>query len=257
MTRNDIDWNSLIQEYLEGKDAVTLAQKYSVGSTTIYDRLANRGIARRRSGDVRRRLQFNERYFQALDSANACYWLGFLFADGSVSSVSNALRVNLKASDGSQLQCLLSDLDATSHQVKYKVVSGHDVAGIALTSLYLRQDLASWGMTMPKRERQLPLMPQKFVHHFVRGYFDGDGSISVNRTTKREKWKVSIAAISYTMLEQIAAVISKVHILSSIYHPTYLNLWYLAIEGNQVKRFGQWLYTDASRYMARKRERFV
>lgn len=117
MTRRDVDWDRLIQEYIEGQDAVTLAGQYSVHSSIIYARLEKIGIARRRSGDVRRQYHFNERYFCRLDSANPCYWLGFLFADGSISEVSNALRVNLQASDAAHLQALLRDLEATP--IKY------------------------------------------------------------------------------------------------------------------------------------------
>ena len=256
MTRRDVDWDRLIQEYFEGKDAVTLASQYHVHSSMIYARLEKMGIERRRSRDVRRQYHFNERYFCRLDSASPCYWLGFLFADGSISEVSNALRVNLQASDAAHLQALLTDLEATSHQVRYKVTSGHSVAGIALTSLYLRQDLASWGMTLPKNERPIPPMPHQLKHHFIRGYFDGDGSISVHRTIRREDWKASIASTSHTMVEQIASAISEVAIRYSIYRPTNTNLWCLSIGGNQVKRFGQWLYADASRYLVRKKERF-
>ncbi len=256
MTRRDVDWDGLIQEYIEGKDAVTLASQYHVHSSIIYSRLEKMGIDRRRSGDVRRQYHFNERYFCMLGSANPCYWLGFLFADGSISEVSNALRVNLQASDAAHLQALLIDLEATSHQVRYKVTSGHSVAGIALTSLYLRQDLASWGMALPKNERQIPPMPQEFKRHFIRGYFDGDGSISVHRTIKREAWKASIVSTSRWMVEQIASAILEEDIPCSIYSPTNTNLWYLSTGGNQVKRFGRWLYTDASRYLTRKKERF-
>src|SRR5260370_3927320 len=207
LTRRDVDWDRLIQEYIEGKDAVTLADQYHVHSSIIYARLEKMGIDRRRSGDVRRQYHFNERYFYRLDSASPCYWLGFLFADGSISEVSNALRVNLQASDAAHLQALLTDLEATSHQVRYKVTSGHSVAGIALTSLYLRQDLASWGMALPNSERQIPPMPQQFKLHFIKAYFDGDGSISVHRTLKREGWKASIVSTSHTMVEQIALAI--------------------------------------------------
>jgi DNA-binding transcriptional regulator WhiA len=256
MTRRDVDWDRLTQEYIDGKDAVALASQYRVHSSIIYSHLEKMGIDRRRSGDVRRRYHFNERYFCRLDSANSCYWLGFLFADGSISEVSNALRVNLQASDAAHLQALLMDLETTSHQVKYKVTSGHSVAGIAITSLYLRQDLASWGMAQPKNERQIPPMPQQFKRHFIRGYFDGDGSISVHGTLKREDWKASIVSTSHSMVGQIASAILEVAIPCSIYSPTNTNLWYLSIGGNQVKRFGQWLYTDASRYLTRKKERF-
>jgi len=256
MTRKDVDWGKIVQEYSDGTSGVQLSSLHQVSSSAIYSHLQKMGILRRPLTEAKRRYSFNERYFQSLSSPEVCYWLGFLFADGSMSEVSNALRINLKASDASHLQCFLSDLEATSHHVKYKIVSGHKVAGIAVTSKYLRQDLASWGMTMPKKERQLPQIPQRFVHHFVRGYFDGDGSISVNRTEKGELWKASIVAISHIMLEQIAEALSEAHIPCSIYHPTNTNLWYLAVGRNQVKRFGQWLYADASRSMARKRVRF-
>jgi hypothetical protein len=256
MTRNDIDWEWVAREYTEGLSAVQLASVHHVPSSVIYSHLQKMGIARRPLTEAKRRYAFNERYFQSLDSPEICYWLGFLFADGSISEVSNALRINLKAADASHLQHFLSDLEATSHQVKYKIVSGHKVAGIAITSKYLRQDLAFWGMTMPKKERQLPQVPQPLLHHFVRGYFDGDGSISVNRTEKGELWKASIVALSRTLLEQIAETLIKVPILCSVYSPANTHLCYLAVGRNQVRRFGQWLYADASRFMARKRERF-
>ncbi len=111
-------------------------------------------------------------------------------------------------------------------------------------------------MTLPKNQRQMPPISQHLIHHFVRGYFDGDGCISVRRTIKREHWKASIVAISRIMLDQIASTIAQINIPCSIYNPAGTNLWYLAIGGPQVRRFGQWLYIDASRYLARKRERF-
>lgn len=254
MTRKDVNWEKVAQEYNEGMSAVQLSSPYHVHSSVIYSHLQKMGIARRPLTEATRRYSFNERYFQSLNSPEVCYWLGFLFADGSMREVSNALRVNLKASDALHLQVFLADLEATSHRVKYKSVSGHKVAGIALTSKYLRQDVAFWGMTLPKKDRHIPSMPPQFVHHFVRRYFDGDGSISVNRALKRVAWKASIVTISRVLLDQIASSISPIP--CSIYNPKNTNFWYLAIGGNQVQRFGQWLYTDASRYMARKRERF-
>lgn len=256
MTRRDVNWEKVAQEYNKGASAVQLSSLYRVPSSVIYGHLQKMGIARRSLAEAKRRYSFNEKYFQSLGSPEVCYWLGFLFADGSISEASNTLRVNLKASDAPHLQVFLTDLEATSHQVKYKSVSGHRVAGIAITSKQLRQTLASWGMAVPKKGRQIPQIPQRFLHHFVRGYFDGDGSISVNRTARGELWKATIVALSRTLLEQIAEALANVHIPCSIYNPTNTNLWYLSVGRNQVKRFGQWLNADASRYMTRKRERF-
>src|SRR5260370_25527011 len=111
-------------------------------------------------------------------------------------------------------------------------------------------------MALTKSERKMPPMPQQFKRHFIRGYFDGDGFISVHRTLKREGWKASIVSTSHTMVEQIDLAILEVAIPCSIYSPTNTNLWYLSIGGNQVKRFVRWLYTDTSRYLTRKKESF-
>lgn len=257
MTRKDVDWNRIAQEYSEGKGAVQLSSLYNVHSSVIYSHLQKMGIARRPLVQAKRRLPLNERYFQVLSLPEVCYWIGFLFADGNLSQMNNAIRINLKSDDAAHLQTFLTDLGATSHQVRYKIVAGHSVAGISITSKYLCQDLALWGMATPKDERQVPPMPEQFIHHFVRGYFDGDGSIAVNRSKEQPLWKASIVSASHLLLNQIATIILDAGILCSIYNPTNTSLWYLAVGRNQVKKFGQWLYTDASRYMTRKRARFA
>jgi hypothetical protein len=109
MTRKDVDWGKIVQAYNDGTRAVQLSSLYQVSSSAIYSHLQEMGVLRRPLTEAKRRYSFNERYFQSLSSPDVCYWLGFLFADGSMSDVSNALRINLKASDAAHLQCFLSD----------------------------------------------------------------------------------------------------------------------------------------------------
>ena len=43
--------------------------------------------------------KFNDTIFESIDTEEKAYWLGFLYADGSISSTNNTIELSLKSSD--------------------------------------------------------------------------------------------------------------------------------------------------------------
>lgn len=100
-------------------------------------------------------------------------------------------------------------------------------------------------------------VPLDLVHHFVRGYFDGDGSVSSG------KWfKIDIIStpeflinLQYILKDSIGINITKLN--TSRKYSKEVNIATLNIGGRlQCIGFKDWLYKDATIFLERKKKVF-
>ena len=131
----------------------------------------------------------NENYFEVIDDEHKAYWLGFIMADGSLAKTApgcsgkNRLQIVLSEVDIEILEKLRKDLQFTGpiNIRKYKTGYETDSAGCYLhvNSRKMCKDLEVLGMGL-KENRCMPKnIPPEYIKDFIRGYFDGDGCISV------------------------------------------------------------------------------
>jgi hypothetical protein len=126
-----------------------------------------------------RKYKLNEQFFDEMNEKSA-YWLGFLFADGYVrmkDGKSGELKLKLKESDKPHIEKFLVDLDC-----KKEIKCGSDgkskFCSVTLYSNLLVNKLFSLGCVNSKTQKiRLPNLNNELMSHFIRGYFDGDGSI--------------------------------------------------------------------------------
>lgn len=97
-------------------------------------------------------------------------------------------------------------------------------------------------------------VPKEFLPHFIRGYFDGDGSISYyQRSTTYKEFSVNIIGTE----NFIKGLYSYLNIGSIFPDKRKENSWYLSINGNrQIEKLYHILYDNATRYMKRKYLKF-
>lgn len=106
---------------------------------------------------------------------SSCYWAGFIAADGCVTN-------------GYVKVCL--NYDDTSHIEKFREFLGSNHSITSNTRKYYRselsfknsqivEDLETNYNIVPKKSLvyELPKIPDRYLRHFIRGYFDGDGCI--------------------------------------------------------------------------------
>lgn len=111
-------------------------------------------------------------------------------ADGSVNEQRNTLSVNIHMKDMYIIE-LLKDISPEAYireQKSYEskaLVRGHSVKNsgsirISIASKLLIEDLKNYGIVQNKtyNELHLPNIEPSLIRHFIRGYFDGDGSFS-------------------------------------------------------------------------------
>lgn len=135
--------------------------------------------------------QLNENYFETIDSREKAYFLGLLTADGCVHKPIPKKRkcrisLQLKMEDKYIIESFAKAIEfkGNIHTVTIKSgkYSGHQYAKILFTSNKMANDLSKYGVINNKTylEHAYPDIPQEFDNDFIRGYFDGNGSVFVS-----------------------------------------------------------------------------
>lgn len=124
-------------------------------------------------------------YFEHIDTPDKAYFLGFIYADGSVQDLSTetndkkTLSLTITEGDRYLLQNFLrySGIQATIY-ITHKE-DPKPRAQINIHSCKLYDDLYSLGVKPNKSKKEiyleLPELSTQLIPHFIRGYFDGDG----------------------------------------------------------------------------------
>jgi hypothetical protein len=132
----------------------------------------------------------NENFF-SYDTPESFYIAGFIAADGSLQQrqYSKILKICLSDKDLAHLEKIKLALDS-DHIIKIYdvkpsklVITTHKCAELSITSNQIYDDLQRFNI-MPNKTftYNMPewLINHSMVHHFMRGYFDGDGTISTS-----------------------------------------------------------------------------
>lgn len=118
----------------------------------------------------------------------------------------------------------------------------------------MRDDLIQWGCT-PRKSLALrfPPLPIPLCSHFIRGYFDGDGSAFVSGHGKTPN--ISLLG-NYEFLETVEIqVFIGTNVNGTFHRHTKSEAYYLAYRGEfKAANVGKWLYHDATHWLERKRD---
>lgn len=204
---------------------------------------------------------YAESLFEKIDSEEKAYWLGYLYADGNVSERANTISLALAEEDIERVESFRAFFHLEDKKItkKTKKKDGKEYISyeFAVNSKVIKEQLMKLGC-IPRKTflTQFPdddIVPADLKHHFMRGYFDGDGHVGFNASsiisveilgTKDfldgyQKWlnvrynalhDFSTTNIKHSMYSGFIAI----HILDMLYdnattylqrkHDTYLNL---------------------------------
>lgn len=140
-----------------------------------------------------RKWSFDQNFFEKIDNSKKAYFLGWLMADGCnfKEKYSYCVSINLKSSDEDILHVLNSFIGSSRPILRY-TTNGKSVSRLHFSSKKLGEDLIKLGCT-PKKSTTLlfPEVKEEFIFDFLRGYFDGDGSI-FNRKKRPNEYVISM-----------------------------------------------------------------
>lgn len=237
----------IIKEYNNHHSTTKIADMFKTSPETIRNVLRKNGqkvlsIEELKKIDYPR----NSNYFQTIDSPDKAYWLGFLYADGYIGKGSE-IRINLSSKDEEHLNKFLSAIEASNNKIHHseKTISSKvfSQSYISLRDKKMCEDLKDKGcvnkksfiLTFPTEK-----VPENLYSHFIRGYFDGDGSIHFTQCgqAKKPNYRISFCGTK-DMLEHIRAILGK----DKLSLEKRENIYSLSINGNkQLEKILSFIY---------------
>lgn len=238
----------ICEEYKQGSNIRVLSEKYHVSTTPIRRVLKRHGAPRRPPTEAGRRYYVDHAHFNTVDTPGKAYWLGFIFADGCLQPkarhASAILEVALAMRDRAHLQKIL-DEHGSNYPIYDNVKREHPASLIRIISDQLVEDLHRHGVSYPREQPRSPDISPELYSHFIRGYWDGDGSI---QRWKRGQWVWDIVGqkqfleVTQSMLVKECSVrrtkITKIERNSNVYKLVYVG-------NRQVPRIVEWMYSGA------------
>lgn len=171
-----------------------LSEKYDkVTYAGVALRLSRNNISANRS-EMPRRTTLNEDYFSSISSNNVAYFLGLMGADGGVCDKINRVRLSLQSTDGYLIEFFKKEVNFSGILCRHKQKNKckQEQTAIQLYSKKMVSDLINLGCTPRKSlTLELPRVPKKYFGSFLRGYFDGDGSIGYIEKGKYLSFKLT------------------------------------------------------------------
>ena len=233
----------IINEYKKGKTLSALGREFEVSYGTIRNFLKRNGI--KMLGN-KHNYPRNEHYFSQINSIEKAYWLGFLYADGCVHEKTNEISITLKESE--HLEKFRNAIGAINHKVGSYIdkrwKSKPTIYYFSIKDFRLKSDLIKWGCVPNKSLTisSIPNVPRDYTSHFLRGYYDGDGSLHWSQNTNNFR-------ISFTGTKDFLAEIKKeLNVSVSISQLDNNKSYYLQIAGkNQVERILNYLYRNSEK----------
>lgn len=193
----------------------------------------------KRKPSPRKRIFFNEDFFEVLDNKYNCYWYGIMLADGCVSNNGNSISLNSSAKDKEHLEKFARCMNCPENTIKCRK-SGRNkgMAILNITSRKMKEDLKRHGC-VPRKTFIVELpknLPDELMKHVVRGYFDGDGHIGTNKQKNKSiVIRIIITSGSKKILEQIQEFFSRYKIKNNkIYSRKNANCYTIAYSNINV-----------------------
>jgi DNA-binding CsgD family transcriptional regulator len=196
----------------------------------------------------RRQYQINDATFNAWSEETA-YWIGFIAADGSMRRSSkqktNGIALQLAEKDVEHLIRLRSFLNA-----EHPVIVNNSKAIFVFSSANIFHRLVDIGIT-PNKTATLTFpstIPHTLKHHFVRGYFDGDGSVGKGV----DNCPFFNLLGTEAFLQSVSTILP---VVAKVYKRADCNIYRIQLWGEKARQTFCWMYQDATVFLPRKWER--
>lgn len=209
MIRSQEFVNQLYSEYLSGKTITELDKKYRTDCYYHFKRNNLRTRTPKETVEIFRNKAYRLNYnFLDISTKEQAYIIGIIMADGYVSNSQIGLR--LKKSDIKIVNTIKSFF---SEEIKLQ----EDELSVSFTvsSIIACKNIEKLGIYPKKTNKELsiPIMRKNLIKHFIRGYFDGDGSVFI---TKQGLIRMNICSPTINILKEIQEYFNTLNIISTI-----------------------------------------
>lgn len=251
--------------YLSNMPLWEITNKFKTSSNTILKILEKSNISKKTLSESHRTYQLNEKFFDIIDSEEKAYFLGFLYADGYNFRKTNSVKLELAIKDKE----ILYKLSKLIYEKIYKdrvIITDRTssnkglFAHVSINNKRISEQLERLGCSQNKsfKIRFPTWLNESLHHHFIRGYFDGDGSVTI----KNKGASVKITS-NENFIDDLRIVLKKnlnLHFSKSSSSSKSNNIKTSTIMncGNRfVELFLDWIYKDSTIFLKRKHKKYL
>ena len=264
-------YNEIINRYNIGESTPVIAKDFNVNPLTIINILKKNNVKIRTYSESKRKYKVLHNFFDTIDTQEKAYFLGYLFADGC--NFGKYVTLNLSEKDKDMLErlsILIHPKGKPLYMGHQRISRGKEITCVTKSNYHLdiRSEriscmLNKHGCT-PKKTTTLKFpfdsLTEDKISHFIRGYFDGDGSISLySKRGKNTQGYVSIISSSYFCGSLKNILEDTLEIKSKIYNKGYSGNKIVELKITNTKhviKFLEWIYKGSTIHLNRKYETF-
>lgn len=204
-----------------------------------------------------RKHSVNDQYFNT-ENHNMAYILGFIASDGHIHKDNNCIEIGLSSVDTEFLKSLQKEMEIENEVKVSSTSNGYEQCRLKFSSAEIKRQLEHYGITHEKTYNlRLPQnLSKEFIIDFIRGFFDGDGSIS---TAGSHAIRWQICSTSKEILEDIVIFLEENFQIPSVSvqeqkrkNPLYV-IQYSSVS---TRKIFDVLYTPNSLFLPRKYKKF-
>lgn len=205
-----------------------------------------------------KRYTLNENVLDLIDTQEKAYFLGYFYGDGYNYEKRNKIVITTTSIDKYILEKFKQLFETNRPLLKYQPKNCKHANLqyiLCITNRHLCNKLCKLGAPQSKTFKiKFPnFLDDSLIHHFIRGYFDADGCISLRNTTRNYYSNINITSNS-NFIYEIQSYLNKKNIYSTILkEKRSKNISYLMIntlENND--KFIKYIYKDATIFLERK-----
>lgn len=249
----------IIRLYNEGNSSSKVAKLLGISSTTVK-KFVPKEIKKKKS--FYNTYNCNYQFFENIDNEIKAYFLGLFYADGYNNQGIGVITLGFAEKDKELLDKFLIAIES-NHKVTTREREGNSQTFYSadISSRILSDDLAKQGCVQAKTHllEKMPELPEELYRHFIRGYFDGDGSVWYSLVENQaDKINISFTGNKPFLLDVQAFIVKELQVGSpSIYirHKERNNeIGDLRYASLQARKILEWMYSDCQYYSERKKE---
>lgn len=240
---------------------IDIGKIIGMGEWSVRRVLHKIGVKVRSKFAFSKKYSIDESFFEKIDTEVKAYFLGWMYSDGCVYSSKKGymFHLTLNKKDMSVLRLFRRVLKTKTpiHKCKNK-----NTYGFYVWSKKMYFDLINLGC-VPRKSLilQFPpknLIPEDLMRHFIRGYFDGDGSICFSRKRMRAEARI---VSSLKFCQEFEQLLIKSLEITKFYHHKIVyskvdKLPYCSIgmgSCDNIKKFYDYMYKNCKFSLKRKK----
>lgn len=224
----------------------------------------------------------NENYFSNIVTEKQAYLLGMLYADGCVTKPKGnrqlSITLSLQEEDFNIVKLMADEIcpgrePFLSYPPSVEKKGWKKRSVLTVVSDILGNDLIRLGCGIQKTEKGIsfPSLDPSLTHHFIRGYFDGNGGITVdkvkNKYVRVKTWAVKNAftdkirkrcyfcSTDESFLTELFTYLPQFKTKTQTRFKRSCHTWSIESQ-TAVELLKEYLYKDATVFLARKEKKF-